>query len=45
MHVKFLKENLGIFSLEPADPFLGYPEMADKAEILDSCELESLIQF
>ena len=31
MHVKFL----GIFSLEPADPWVGYPEMADKAEILE----------
>ena len=41
----FPKENLGIFSLDPADPCLGYPEMADKAEILDSRELASLIQF
>ena len=35
MHVKFLE----IFSLDPAEPCVGYPEMADKAEILDSLEL------
>ena len=35
MHVKFLE----IFSLDPAELREGYPEMADKAEILDSLEI------